>query len=329
MNYVGEKCAACGEVFTAEDDVVVCPDCGSPHHRECYKKAGKCANESYHAEKKKWERQLNKDKVFVVCPICHFPNSKTDERCERCGFDLTADPGTAAPGEKNDNIYEPFSEVFDENMGQPRPYLGFDPDEDLGGATVREVSDFVKTNTLYYLPIFKRMKDIGSKLSFNLTCFFFPSLYFANRKMWGWAILAVVINVILNIPAAFIYMAEAGGMPEYIVSAIDANRQFLSQADVVCTMLDIGVKMMFCLLGNSLYFKYILRSLKKIREDGGDYMARKVAEMGGVKPANMVLITLIKAAVTFGIVMLAYYIYDVADFVNALDSSAVIGGFIR
>ena len=328
MNYIGEKCAACGEVFTAEDDVVVCPDCGSPHHRECYKSAGKCANEHYHAEKKKWERQLNKDKVFIVCPNCHFPNTKDEERCERCGFDLTADPATAAPGEKYDNIHEPFSEIFDENLGQPRPYLGFDPDEDLGGATVKEVSDFVKTNTIYYLPIFKRMKDIGSKFSFNLTCLFFPSLYFANRKMWGWAILAVVINVVLNMPAAFIFMAEEGGLPEYIASVIDSNRQLLSQADVICTMLDLGVKLLFCIFGNSIYFKYILRSLKKIRESGGAYMAQRVAEMGGVKPVNMVLITVIKVLVTFGIVTLAAYAYDITGFISALNSTGAVSSLI-
>ena len=44
MKYKGEKCAACDKVFTDDDDVVVCPDCGSPHHRECYKAENKCAN---------------------------------------------------------------------------------------------------------------------------------------------------------------------------------------------------------------------------------------------------------------------------------------------
>ena len=30
MKYKGEKCAACGKEFTEDDDVVVCPECGSP-----------------------------------------------------------------------------------------------------------------------------------------------------------------------------------------------------------------------------------------------------------------------------------------------------------
>lgn len=37
MKYTGIPCAACGKKFTAEDDVVVCPECGTPYHRACYK----------------------------------------------------------------------------------------------------------------------------------------------------------------------------------------------------------------------------------------------------------------------------------------------------
>ena len=34
--YVNVPCAKCGKPFTEDDDVVVCPDCGAPHHRSCY-----------------------------------------------------------------------------------------------------------------------------------------------------------------------------------------------------------------------------------------------------------------------------------------------------
>ena len=47
QNYINEKCPVCGKEFRQEDDIVVCPDCGTPHHRECYKQLGHCA----HAEK--------------------------------------------------------------------------------------------------------------------------------------------------------------------------------------------------------------------------------------------------------------------------------------
>ncbi len=319
LNYVGEKCAACGQVFTEEDDVVVCPDCGSPHHRNCYLEHGKCANEDFHFTGKKWERQQVKDKAkdFVICPVCHFPNSKDAGSCERCGTELHEHIEEEA-------IPEPFSGMFDEEIGQPIPYLGFDPNEDLGGATVKEVSDFVRTNTIYYLPIFKRMKDIGTKISFNLTCLFFPHLYFANRKMWGWAFIAVILNIFFNIPAFLIFMAEDGSMPEAITTAVEAHNNFLLNADRICNYLNIGVKLLFCLLGNRIYFKYILRSLKKIKESRGGYTAAKLYETGGVKPSNMILIILIYLVIAGLLYNLGIYAFDFVSLLNDLDSAAVI-----
>ena len=144
MNYIGEKCAACGNVFTEDDDIVVCPECGTPHHRDCYKSAGKCANTDLHISGKKWKREIVDTHDLVICSVCRFPNQKDAEKCTNCGNDLTDN----AEETENDNIQEPLSAFFDEELGEAKPYLGFDPDEDLGGATVKEVSDFVRTNTI-------------------------------------------------------------------------------------------------------------------------------------------------------------------------------------
>ena len=48
-SYENEKCPVCGEKFKDGDDIVTCPECGTPHHRECYKKIGHCINEDKHA----------------------------------------------------------------------------------------------------------------------------------------------------------------------------------------------------------------------------------------------------------------------------------------
>ena len=55
MGFIGEKCVSCGEVFTQDDDIVVCPECGSPHHRSCYKALGRCANAEHHGGSFQWE----------------------------------------------------------------------------------------------------------------------------------------------------------------------------------------------------------------------------------------------------------------------------------
>ena len=34
--YYGCPCEGCGKPLTLQDDIVVCPDCGAPYHRDCY-----------------------------------------------------------------------------------------------------------------------------------------------------------------------------------------------------------------------------------------------------------------------------------------------------
>jgi hypothetical protein len=46
--FAGKECAACCEVFSDTDDVVVCPECGTPHHRTCYSENGECVNTFQH-----------------------------------------------------------------------------------------------------------------------------------------------------------------------------------------------------------------------------------------------------------------------------------------
>ena len=41
-------CPVCRELLNEQDDVVVCPECGAPYHRACYKEAGRCLYEDKH-----------------------------------------------------------------------------------------------------------------------------------------------------------------------------------------------------------------------------------------------------------------------------------------
>ena len=48
----GKTCGVCHAYLFPEDDVVFCPVCGAPHHRECYNKIGHCALEEAHGTEK-------------------------------------------------------------------------------------------------------------------------------------------------------------------------------------------------------------------------------------------------------------------------------------
>ena len=55
MDLNGQKCPACGRSFDHDDDIVVCPVCGTPQHRACWDERGECVNASRHAEGYVWQ----------------------------------------------------------------------------------------------------------------------------------------------------------------------------------------------------------------------------------------------------------------------------------
>ena len=59
----GQVCDVCGEPFDNDSDIVACPDCGTPHHRECYEINNKCANETLHGENFEYKSN-NSNKQF-------------------------------------------------------------------------------------------------------------------------------------------------------------------------------------------------------------------------------------------------------------------------
>ena len=70
MFYDNKVCDGCSEVMLEGDDIVVCPECGTPHHRDCYKEHSACANEEKHGEnfEKAGKRQAAvKAAVLLFC----------------------------------------------------------------------------------------------------------------------------------------------------------------------------------------------------------------------------------------------------------------------
>ena len=55
FRFTNEKCPVCNNTFEHDDDIVVCPECGTPHHRECYIENKSCANNHKHSEDFRWE----------------------------------------------------------------------------------------------------------------------------------------------------------------------------------------------------------------------------------------------------------------------------------
>ena len=75
--YTGCQCIICQKVFENDDDIVVCPDCGTPYHRSCYQSAGHCINQPLHAVGGSWQsiQDEHRRKLGgIECPHCGYVN---------------------------------------------------------------------------------------------------------------------------------------------------------------------------------------------------------------------------------------------------------------
>lgn len=246
MNLNGEKCAKCGEVFKEDDDIVVCPECGSPHHRECYLADNKCANSEKHAEGYKWQHKTT-EKVKAEIPESEGQNKLKDQK--------------------------------------------------MHGIPSIEIAAFVRTNMMYYMMHFERFERTAKNISYNFICFLFPPLYFANRRMWSWAIFTAVISTLLAMPVSVATLADAGMLSTEVTQFLTDNRDSVLWLVQMCNVLDFVFRLFFCLFGNRLYFGFVIKSLRRMREEkGGDLKPQDLINVGGVKLLNGFLIILISSA---------------------------------
>lgn len=312
MRYIGETCALCGLAFTESDDVVVCPECGSPHHRSCYSANKCCAKAELHAEGYKWQRNTINEKIsdadvelYIECPRCGSRNSVESERCIRCGAELS----------EKENVSE------GENQTTGNPFIDqimkLDPNENMGGIRLKEAVGFVRSNILYYIPLFRQMFAAGRKISFNIICFIFPPIYFANRRMWSWALITAVLSVLLSMPLTISYFVgaglESGGISLFsqsVTDAVLANRQTLSTLVDICNFADLGMRIAMCLFGNYIYYKFMIKSVKRIKAVAGDDAPAYLVRAGGVRPLNSLLIIIMMFAMTMISTLAAQYLLE-------------------
>ena len=289
-DYKNCTCIACRNEFEPDDDIVVCPDCGTPYHRDCWHEHGRCINDELHAKGEAWKNpnaeQEKKDeqsgRVQVICGNCGERNDAGNIICTHCGRTLESEnPGGFRGNQSGWQGGIPHI-MNAANEGNPN--------EDMDGVSLQEVTDFVGKNTAYYIPRFRFFRDQKKKIMPNFVCIIFPELWFAYRKMWLWTLLVLVVSFILNVPNTLISMAyqidtilasvqpqlimmgeEMGGfIKDNLLSfaeTIDAHYKVLYWVDFVCSYLSLAMHILLFLFGNYLYYRHSIKKIKAVRED--------------------------------------------------------------
>ena len=284
--HIGTRCIVCSEKFTSEDDIVVCPECGTPYHKDCYSKEGSCVNTVLHKNGGEWKPSYDvgsggEENTETVCRFCGYTNPPLTLFCGRCGMpspsihsemngaeqryrgvNINDDPNAYNRNANGGMQFNPFFVNFSD------PLCGFSPDEDVDGVKMSELGDFVGTNTHYYLPIFKQFKDMGRRFSLNFPAMLFPELYFSYRKMPLLALAALLMRFLSLIPR-FIY-AFSGisgyGIISEFASRFNVSGSAFQGVLLISTAISYVLMFTFGFYGNKLYYSNSIRKIKKIKE---------------------------------------------------------------
>lgn len=322
MEFTEYKCPVCDEQFKSGDDVVVCPECGAPHHRDCYEKINHCFYEDKHSDDFSYE-ELNTNKKeesettdgeFITCPKCKQENEKTKFYCDNCGYPLSEQDrkNTAGQNNQQNQQNQQNSAPFNQNMppfGFGAPVINaFDPlaglksdDEIAENVKVGEMAKFVGKSTQYFLTVFNRIKSKNGT-RFNFSAFIFSGFYFLYRKMYGLGIILSLLIIALTVGETFIML-----MPEYQNVASAVNEMYTSSlffsAETLYsqfTLQELGLYMLpsFLLMtrvgimllcgfnANRVYCKHCTKKINavKSKSDGVD-INKELESNGGVNIA--------------------------------------------
>ena len=171
FRFLNEKCPVCNNNFKDDDDIVVCPHCGTPHHRDCYKENTMCANQQKHDEGFRWE-----------------PTFVTPEETKNTAEEIKHPFGQAIDLEQMPlNIPIP---TLQQNL------LDSFPQELEDGVKTEDVAIFVRHESPKYLKKFQQIKD--GKLTWNWAAFFFAPYWFFYRKMHKLGVVFLAIFILLS-----------------------------------------------------------------------------------------------------------------------------------
>lgn len=325
MEFTKYKCPVCNEFFKPGDDVVVCPECGAPHHRECYENNGKCFFDDKHSDDFSFE-ELNdeentkadsSDDSIIICPNCKSENPKSIFYCKNCGFPLNEQDRNKNAG-TNPHQQQPFQGQNMPPFGYQGMGIQFDPmaglknDQPIAeNVTAGEMAKFVGKNTQYYLRIFSNIKNFGNS-RFNFSAFLFSGVYFLYRKMIGLGIIFSLLMISLNVADIFVRMmpayqelfysvfsAQNAAQTMYSMSALEGltNSEIMFlYLPVVFTVLKGAVMIICGFIANRSYYKYCTKKINKIKKSGSGDSSKINKELEAKGGVNLPLAVCIAAA---------------------------------
>lgn len=234
-DYKKYKCPVCNKQFKDGDDIVVCPECGTPHHRECYKLTGHCVNQGLHKsgysfidsekEKLKVEEQKETAKSFEGEYSGDYYFSPDDDFVAQAKKEVQEKKQASTDSDNTDGGFFSIPTIqVDESFYKMRGTID--------GLSISDIAATVRTNVSRFIQIFKKQSKTKKKAGWNWAAFFFGSFYLLFRKMYkqGVAFFCLAMTSIIAGEAFILKFA-----PKYVSAVQDFVTQYASNPSGIST----------------------------------------------------------------------------------------------
>lgn len=307
FRFTNEKCPVCNNTFNSDDDIVVCPECGTPHHRECYMENRSCANYHKHNEDFRWEP------TFV--PVEETEPTKPQQKEEsiyKQALEMSQMPFPSIQAEKINPIFrEKFGELED-------------------GVQAEDVAVFVRQESHRYVSKFKKITE--GKHTWNWAAFFFSPYWFFYRKLHKIGavifVLFILITSVSFLPPVVALNTAISGFEAELQETTESEK---SEEEYQDDLLEIANKMneaiqenrtgailvisqslssfilsvFIALNANKWYYKYTKKQLKTIKsESTSENFKDNLFIKGGVSYGPAFLVIIAEKAIFMALEML-------------------------
>ena len=289
-----KSCQVCHGYLFDDDDVVVCPICGAPYHRDCYETVGHCVLEEFHGTDKQYTPpKPQEETVAKKCSNCGHELEENTAFCSNCGKAVGGEENGSARFENSMPNGMPFVQVFNVDFcgGVPKH-------EDIGGITAEEAAKSIKVNSPRYVRKFYDFFKNKKSVSWNWAAFLFPSWWMFYRKMYLQGILFFVIKMVTTLCSmplmAWIYSNGISDSVNYMENASlimdNMSPELLSVFGIMFVGLVISLIAMVVagVFGDKIYYGTVLNRVKKIKKN--DQIEDKNYEILRTGGTNMLVI---------------------------------------
>lgn len=307
MNYKGVSCPVCGQEFKEGDDIVVCPECGAPHHRSCYKQLGHCAlQQELHEKGLEWKNP-NENKApsnagiqpdengNIICPNCGLFCKEEDVFCPNCRFPLKEQPQHHG----RPVVENPFEGQPQNSMGLNSMFEAIYEDDQIEGIPAKDFVFLVHQNYAYFLRVFKIFSQRAKAKVFNWAAFIFNFAYFFYRKMYKIGAILFGFYILSNIPSVILsyHMVKQTLADPMLMSSFQFDLTGLEWLVILSQILmyvRFGVAIYCGFTANRHYYKHCRKKIQDLHSASGNssdnVYYQTLSSIGGASPVSAILI---------------------------------------